>query len=694
MVKALRAIVALRLPLEFAELVPKQHRPLEVPQQQHKAGEVQRRATAWRALARSKLISQETLMDVVEGVTLRFETTPTFPPFFRPSLTGRSKEQEAMLRKETEKMVEMGAWRRLDGWTIESVRKTNRTLAPCFLLPKKEVGEWRMVVNERHANESATKYHFKLTGLPRLLEMIRILGQGTRLAVVDIAKAFYSMATSERTRRTCFTEMGGEIFEERALMMGHSSSPFHFVRALEGVLALARRCGLIVFAFIDDIVILTPPNTSLEAAEFGVQLLMNLLSHMGFSISLKRPIEVATRALILGFLIDTISMTVMVPEEKAESVRADVLAATKSRVVTRRALAALIGRLEALKPGIRHARHLTWPLRRLLNRFNQWAPWSARTRWSAEAQAALKAWSEVLATRRKEERVPIVPPAPDLVVETDASDRAVGINIGLVQHSVEWTGTGRGSNFNELRGMHLGLQVALQHMQTEGRPPSTDRTTTIRLLSDNVTAVASINRQGGATHLRLAHEAESVWRTARSHNVWIEAQWIPGAKLVVVDQLSRYWEKKLDFRLSLNLCQRIQTLWGKMEIDLFASEHSAVLPRYCSLTPPTGGRGECVALNAFSLSRWPNKCWCHPPIALIGKALIRAREDRVEHMIMVTPFWPGLAWWPILEQFRINPPLVIDNASGLLFADSSTELALPTIDSCGRTAVHNLSFRR
>src|SRR5690606_7543513 len=96
------------------------------------------------------------------------------------------------------------------------------------------------------------------------------------------------------------------------------------------------------------------------------------------------------------------------------------------------------------------------------------------------------------------------------------------------------------------------------------------------------------------------------------------AEWIPGIDNKIADRLSRIKDDYSDKKLHPHLFSMIQARFGKIQVDLFASEATAQVPRYVSY------RAEERAWYVDTFSRPLPKgltMYANPPFALMGKLL-------------------------------------------------------------------------
>ena len=83
----------------------------------------------------------------------------------------------------------------------------------------------------------------------------------------------------------------------------------------------------------------------------------------------------------------------------------------------------------------------------------------------------------------------------------------------------------------------------------------------------------------------------------------------------MADEESRTTTDHLDWKLSLEVFQKINAIWGPLEVDLFASCLSSQLPRFFSWRPDP----QAKATDAFLLDWRHLKAYANPPWCLVGR---------------------------------------------------------------------------
>ena len=87
-------------------------------------------------------------------------------------------------------------------------------------------------------------------------------------------------------------------------------------------------------------------------------------------------------------------------------------------------------------------------------------------------------------------------------------------------------------------------------------------------------------QSGGTVSPQLTSLARSLWLWALQRDISLTAQHIPGVSNLVADTESRTMRDRTDWKLSLAIFNRINQIFGPLQVDLFASRLTYQLPRY------------------------------------------------------------------------------------------------------------------
>jgi len=209
-------------------------------------------------------------------------------------------------------------------------------------------------------------------------------------------------------------------------------------------------------------------------------------------------------------------------------------------------------------------------------------------------------------------KAPIFEPDPDLEIRTDASEDGWGVfapfrNDTYRKFGGRWGPVQDDTHINTLETMAsaIGLEYALQDISGKH----------IRLRSDNTTAVSVIKKQGDLKCPERNMWVQRLWRFLQKQDLWLTVTHIPGVLNVEADEESRYFRDSAEWGLRPKVLGRIFDRWGPPDIDMFASNRNAVLPRYASWAPDP----EAEVIDCFSVN-WSKvgAVYCFPPTPLVG----------------------------------------------------------------------------
>ena len=133
----------------------------------------------------------------------------------------------------------------------------------------------------------------------------------------------------------------------------------------------------------------------------------------------------------------------------------------------------------------------------------------------------------------------------------------------------------------------------------------------ILLQLDNQTAVAYINHLGGTVSLQFVRLAKTLWLWVLQRDITLLVQHILGVTNQVADEESKTTTDHLDWKLSLEVFQKINAIWGPLEVNLFSSRLSSQLPWFFSWRPDP----QAEATDAFL-----SEGLCQPSLVLSRKS--------------------------------------------------------------------------
>ena len=243
-----------------------------------------------------------------------------------------------------------------------------------------------------------------------------------------------------------------------------------------------------------------------------------------------------------------------------------------------------------------------------------------------EVREALRWWTQPERFRGS----PLALPTPDLQLSTNASLEGWGVFTPGFTASGKWNRSQQQMHINvlELRGMLLGLQAAVALVQGK----------TVALQGDNTMALAYVRNQGGTHSFQCCQEATQILLWAERHQVTLLPRFVRGETNVHADALSRR-DQVLHTEWSMHpqVCERLWILWGRPEVDLFATSLNNKLPLFIAPMP----EGPEESVDAF-VQDWSNRfLYAYPPTKVIRRVLSKFVSSRESEMILITPMWPN-----------------------------------------------------
>ncbi|KAI2647798.1 hypothetical protein H4Q32_031262 [Labeo rohita] len=210
------------------------------------------------------------------------------------------------------------------------------------------------------------------------------------------------------------------------------------------------------------------------------------------------------------------------------------------------------------------------------------------------------------------------------VVTTDASNKGWGALCDGNPAFGLWSKTEEGFHINCLE------MLAVCHALCAFLPDLKGHHVLIR--SDSMTVVSYINRQGGLSSRHLFTLVEGLLEWAQCNLASLRAVHVPGRLNQGADMLSRSNVPSGEWTLHPQTVQKIWEVFGKAEVDLFASKDNSHCPIYFSKDR------DALAHD------WPNLLlYAFPPTSLIPQVLKRVREQR-HKLLLVAPLWRTQPW--------------------------------------------------
>jgi hypothetical protein len=204
---------------------------------------------------------------------------------------------------------------------------------------------------------------------------------------------------------------------------------------------------------------------------------------------------------------------------------------------------------------------------------------------------------------------------------------------------------------------HLELLAAYMALQAF---KDTCNATHVLLMMDNTTAVAYIKNMGGKKP-NLNELTQEIWNWCIKRNTWLSATHIPGKLNIVADYKSRHFNDRTEWSLHQSIFDRLVYIFGKLDIDLFATRLNAKCEKFVSWHKEP----YAFYVDAFSCSWQDANNYLFPPFSLIGRCLQKLRLEEAEGVI-VLPLWSTQPWFTTLLGLLVQVPVLLPKKDDLL----------------------------
>ena len=598
-----------------------------------------------------KLTSDVEILDMIRGLHIEFDCLDHRNPFGVSSYN-LSEQDELIIDKEVSKLLSKSVISMCEPDIEQHV-------SPVFTCPKKD-GTYRMILNLKKLNVDITYKHFKMESLQSALQLVT---PNCFMTSVDLKDAYYSVPIAQEDMKYLRFWWKDSLYEYKALPNGLALAPRKFTKLLKPVFAKLRTLGYMSTAFIDD---------SLQVSDSKIEALNNVLATvelmmaLGFVVHPEKSVFTPTQRIVyLGMIIDSTDMSVTLTEEKIQGILQACKDLMKAKLITIRDLAKAIGKVIASFPAVKygplHFRHMEDNKKSALkcNKGN----FDAFVKLSLAARKEVLWWINNIQYAKND----IVLSDPDIQVESDASGTGWGCVCGEETTGGVWLPgeTHFHINYLELKAAFFALKCFVSKLCNKH----------VRLLCDNSTAVACINKMGTSHSVACNHITYQMWMWCIENNIWISAAHIPGKDNIAADQESRRHNLDAEWKLNLDLLNNaLDFLNFVPDIDLFASRINFQFSRYISFKADP----EAFAVDAFSVS-WSNlSFYAFPPFSVILRLLTKVRRDRAEGVIVV-PDWPTQVWYPLLSKLMVGQPFLFPQTAQLLFLPVHPRMVHPLL---------------
>ncbi|XP_028407843.1 uncharacterized protein LOC114530423 [Dendronephthya gigantea] len=433
------------------------------------------------------------------------------------------------------------------------------------------------------------------------------------MASIDLKDAYYSVQVSPNYQKYLKFVWNGVVYKFTCLPNGLACCPRKFTKLMKPVFASLRQQGHVSSPYIDDFFLMGNDH---EECISNVIDTIKLLDNLGFVPHPNKSVFRPTQSLVfLGFLLNSITMTVSLTPEKANKLKTSVQHLLLCERPSIRKVAQVIGLIISSFPGVMYGPlHFRLTEHEKTEALKQNAQnFDALMRLTPLAREELQWWVNSIDTAANQ----IHRPEPQIIIRTDASKQGWGCAVNDLSTGGLWTITEKDNHINylELLAVYLGLKAYKELVSDKH----------IQVLVDNTTVQVILNKMGTSHSAQLNNLVKTIWDWCITNHIWLTVARIPGKENIEADFESRKCRRNTEWSLNKKFFQQAcEKLDFTPNIDLFASRINYQVKPYISYHPDP----EALAVNAFHMS-WRNyKFYAFPPFSIIGLVLKKIQKEK------------------------------------------------------------------
>jgi len=589
-----------------------------------RAGSLMSYIHRWKGITADRLV-----ITTIQGYKLPFVKPVPFQTK-EPKPKQFSETEQQQIQSCLSRMLSIGAILK-----VESI--AGQFLSPIFVIPKPD-GTGRFILNLKKLNTYMETSHFKMEDYRTVSQLLQ---PNDFMAKIDLQDAYYLIPIADKDKKFLRFRYNEHYYEFQCMPFGLSTAPRVFTKLMKPVLAILREKGHKIVAYLDDLLLL---GKSAFEVNCIVTDCLGLLSYLGLIINEKKSeLEPQQNLEYLGFVFDSIKMSMSLPKRKVISISKLLKSLLRSKTITIQFLSEVLGTLVAATPAVSYSLVYTKQLEMEKSEalIRTKGLYTGTLVLSTESRGDIRWWLDKLPNSSNS----IKRDCYEFLLTTDASNSGWGCEFNNAVTRGFWTAQQKGIHINtlELLAIELSLNSFCSHLTN----------CNILLRVDSTTAISYVNKKGGCRSKACLNVAKNIWKWCEVRNIWVFATYINTKQNVIADNASRSELDENDFSLDSPSFQKIVSCFGTLIIDLFATHVTTKCDQFFSWFPDPLSSG----VDAFTY-KWPDFSYAFPPFLLIGRVLIKVIEEKAKG-ILVVPQWKSQAWFPIFNKLIVSDVLVL-----------------------------------
>ena len=156
---------------------------------------------------------------------------------------------------------------------------------------KKKSGNIRIIGNFKDLNSEIVYHKFKQTTIQNTLDMI---WPDCYMCIIDLRDAYFCVNVQENYRKFLKFTWNGKLYQFTCLGQGIACAPRLFTKIMKVPLSYLRELGVIIIAYLDDILIIAH---SYEKCLTDTKMTVKLLQELGFVVNFIKSVLTPTQTI-------------------------------------------------------------------------------------------------------------------------------------------------------------------------------------------------------------------------------------------------------------------------------------------------------------------------------------------------------------------------------------------------------------
>ena len=204
-----------------------------------------------------------------------------------------------------------------------------------------------MILNLKELNKWVNYNHFKMDSIHTCTHLMK---RNCYMGSIDLHDASYSIPVNRDHQKYLKFAWGGKLYQFTCLAQGLACVPRLFTKIMKPVFATLRGKGHLSSTYLDDSWLV---GYSYEECKSNIEETSNLLRELGLYPHENKSVTTPTQVIQhLGFILNSIDMTVSLTIEKINKLRDIAQLVLSHSPMTIRLVAKLVGHMVSCFPGV------------------------------------------------------------------------------------------------------------------------------------------------------------------------------------------------------------------------------------------------------------------------------------------------------------------------------------------------------